>query len=51
MLRATARCFVPLNISQSVKVIRNDTLQHDVSLCLYLVSFVRYSASNIWREL
>ena len=45
MLRATEY------FAKSLKVIRNDTLQHDVSLCLYLVSFVRYSASNIWREL
>jgi len=54
--RETARRFLSLNISlshsRSLKVIRNDNLEYGVSvpisipLCLYLVPFLRYSASN-----
>ena len=57
--RGTARRFVSLNIllnhSKSLKVIRNDTVEHGVfklliitslTLCMYLVPFLRYPASK-----
>jgi len=43
--RETARCFVSLNISlshsNSLKIIRNDTYEWALKLCMYLVPFQR----------